>query len=75
MKKIHVRKFTPSRRLRKRFQKEIINDENLVKYNECFYVFDDAVVKKELIKKHHNDSLSEHFEAQKTLNLIQKKYF
>ena len=75
MKKIHVRKSAPSRRLRKRFQKWIINDENLVKRNECLYVLDDAVVKKKLIKKHHDDSLSEHFEAQKILNLIQRKYF
>ena len=40
-----------------------------------FYVFDDAAVKKKLIRKHHDNSLSEHFEVQKTLNLIQKKYF
>ena len=70
MKKIHVRKSAPSRRLRKRFQKWIINDESLVKRNECFYVFGDAVVKKKFIKKHHDDSLSEHFEVQKILNLI-----
>ena len=63
MKKIYVKKSASSRHLRKRFQKWIINDEDLVKCNECFYVFDDAVVKKELIKKHHNNSLSEHFEA------------
>ena len=43
--------------------------------NECFYVLDDAVVKKKLIKKYHDDSLSENFKTQKTLNLIQKKYF
>ena len=75
MKKIHVKEFTSSRRLRKRFQKWTINDENLVKRNECLYVFDNAVVKEKLIKKHYDDSLSEHFETQKTLNLIQKKYF
>ena len=75
MKKIHVRESAPSRRLRKRFQKWIINDENLVKRNECLYVLDDAVVKEKLIKKHHDDSLSEHFETQKILNLIQRKYF
>ena len=75
MKKIHVRKFASSCRLRKRFQKWIINDKNLVKCNEYFYILDDAVVKRELIKQYHNDSLSKHFEAQKILNLIQKKYF
>ena len=75
MKKIYVRKSASSRRLRKRFQKWIIDNEDLVKCNKCFYIFDDAVVRKELIKKHHDDSLSEHFGAQKILNLIQKKYF
>ena len=75
MKKIHVKKSASSRRLRKRFQKWIIDDEDLVRRNECFYVLDDAVVRKELIRKHHDNSLSEHFGAQKILNLIQKKYF
>ena len=75
MKKIHVKEFTSFRRLRKRFQKWIIDDENLIKCNECFYILDDAVVKKKLIKKHYNDSLSKHFEPQKILNLIQRKYF
>ena len=51
MKKIHVKESAPSRRLRKRFQKWTINDENLVKCNEYLYVFDDAAVKEELIKK------------------------
>ena len=75
MKKIYVKKSASSRRLRKRFQKWIINDESFVKCNECFYVLDNAVVKEKLIKKHHDDLLSEHFEIQKILNLIQKKYF
>ena len=45
------------------FKKYIINDKSFVKYNEYFYVFDDAVVKKKLIEKHHNDLLSEYFET------------
>ena len=75
MKNISVRKFVSSRRLRKRFQKWIINNKNFIKCNEWFHVFDDAVIRKELIKKHHDDLLSEHFEAQKILNLIQRTYF
>ena len=62
MKKIHVKEFASSRCVRKQFQKEIINDENLIKYNKCFYIFDDAIIRKKLIKKHYNDSLSKHFE-------------
>ena len=63
MKTFYVRKFAPSRRLRKRFKKWIINDENLVKHNECLFVSNDAIVKKKFIKKHHDDSLLEHFET------------
>ena len=63
MKKIHIRESAPSRRLRKRFQKWIINDENFVKHNECLYVLDDTAVREKLIRKHYNNSLSEHFET------------
>ena len=70
MKIFHVKKFAPSRRLRKQFKKWIVDDENLVKRNKYFYVSNNAIVKEKFIKKHHNDSLSEHFEIQKTLNLI-----
>ena len=50
MKTFHVRKFTPSCRLRKRFKKWIIDDENFVRCNECLYVSNDAIVKKNLLK-------------------------
>ena len=74
MKEFYIKKSVSSRRLRKRFKKCIINDENFVKYNKCLYISNDAVVKKKIIKKHHDNSLSRHFKIQKTLNLIQKKY-
>ena len=74
MKKFYVKEFMLFRRLRKQFKKWIINDENFVKHNEYFYVLNSAVVKKKIIKKYHDDSLSKHFEIQKILNLIQKKY-
>ena len=75
MKKVHIKKSASSRRLRKRFQKWIIDDEDLVNCNECLYVLDDATVREKLIRKHHDDSLSGHFGVQRTLNLIQKIYF
>ena len=70
MKIFYVKKFASFRRLRKRFKKWIIDDEDLVRRNECLYVSNDAIVKKKFIKKHHDDSLSKHFEIQKILNLI-----
>ena len=73
--KIHARESAPSRRLRKRFQEWAIDDEGLVRRNGCLYVPGDAAVREELIRKHHDDPLSGHFGAQKTLDLIQRKYF
>ena len=75
IKKFHIRKSASSRRLRKLFSKWIINDKIFVKYNEHFYVLDDTTVRKNFIQKHHDDLFSKHFEIQKTLNLIQRKYF
>ena len=63
IKKFHVKKFVLFRRLRKRFKKWVINDESLIKHNEYFYVLNDAIVKEKIIKKHHDDSLSKHFET------------
>ena len=53
----------------------MIDDDNLVKRNVYFYVSNDAIVKEKIIKKHYDDLLSRHFETQKTLNLIQNKYY
>ena len=74
MKTFHVKKSAPSRRLRKRFKKWTIDDKNFIKCNDYLYVSNDAAVRKKLIKKHHDNSLSEHFKIQKILNLIQRKY-
>ena len=56
-------------------KKWVINNKNFVKYNEYFYILNDAVVKEKIIKKYSDDSLSKHFRTQKTLNLIQRKYY
>ena len=50
-------------------------NKSLVKYNERLYVLENATIKKKLISKNHDDSLTRHFEIKKTLKLIQKKYY
>ena len=53
----------------------MINDENLIKRNDCSYILNDAVVKEKIIKKYYANLLLKHFKTQKTLNLIQRKYY
>ena len=62
MKTFYIKEFTSFRCLRKRFKKYIINNKNF-KYNECFYVSNNAIVKKKLIKERYDNSLLKHFES------------
>ena len=39
------------------------------------YVFKNAIVRKKFINKNHDDFLIEHFDFEKTVELLQKKYY
>ena len=39
------------------------------------FVFENSATRKKLICKNHDDSLIKHFDAEKTLKLLQKKYY
>jgi len=47
----------------------------MIKYNELLYVSEDLSVKEELLKRHHNDSLAKHFDADKINELLDRKYY
>ena len=65
-----------SRRSRKKRNKTwFINFEEFVKHNERLYVLDDEIVREEIVSKNYDDSLIDHFDVEKTLKLIQRKYF
>ena len=55
---------------RERANDWIINFENLIKHENKLYVFEDSVIKEKLICRNHDDSLTEHFDAKKTLKLF-----
>ena len=61
-------KFADSRR--ERADDWIINFENLIKHENKLYVFEDSVIKEKFICRNHDDSLTEHFDAKKTLKLF-----
>jgi hypothetical protein len=54
------------------FKWNIEND--LLRWKNKWYIFWN-LLKKELLKQNHDDSYVDHFEHEKTLNLLKKKYF
>ena len=60
---------------RRRANDWTINFENLIKHENKLFVFENSTIRKKLICRNHDDSLTEHFDAEKTLKLFQKKYY
>ena len=54
---------------RKRANDWTINFENLIKHKNKLFVFENSVIRK-LIYENYNDSLIEHFDAEKILKLF-----
>ena len=52
-----------------------INENELLRRNLAIYVSNDSVTKKEILKTHYNDFLSNHFARVWTENAIRRKYF
>ena len=47
-----------------------INLEDLIKHENKLYIFENSVIRKKFICRNHDDSLTEHFNAKKTLKLF-----
>ncbi len=47
----------------------------MIEYNEFLYVSEDLSVREKLLKRHHNDSLAKHFDADKISELLDRKYY
>ena len=60
---------------RRRANDWTINFKNLIKYENKLFVFKNLTTRKKLICRNHDDSLIEHFDAEKILKLFQKKYY
>jgi len=52
-----------------------LNSQEMIKYNESLYVSEDLSVREELLKRHHDDSLAKHFDADKIRELLNCKYY
>ncbi len=47
----------------------------LLHYKSKIYILFDEAIKNELMKLHYNDVLAEHYEVNRTINLLFKKYY
>ncbi len=47
----------------------------MIKYNESLYVSEDLSVREKLLKRHHDNSLAKHFDADKISELLDCKYY
>jgi len=47
----------------------------MIEYNESLYVLEDLSVREELLKRHHDDLLAKHFDADKISELLNCKYY
>ena len=65
-----VEKSKKSSRRRRNKSHWKLNFENFLKFKNRLYVFKDAIIKKKLISKNHDDFLIKHFDVDKTVNLI-----
>ncbi len=52
-----------------------LNSQEMIEYNESLYVSEDLSVREELLKCHHDDSLTKHFDADKISELLDRKYY
>ncbi len=52
-----------------------LNSQEMIEYNESLYVLEDLSVREELLKRHHDDLLAKHFDADKISELLNCKYY
>ncbi len=52
-----------------------LNSQEMIKYNKLLYVSENLSVREELLKRHHDDLLARHFDADKINELLDCKYY
>ncbi len=53
----------------------MFNFIELLYYKSKIYILSDEAVKNELMKLHHNDVLAKHYEVDRIINLLFRKYY
>ena len=64
-----------SKRRQTRNKKWGFDSEGLLRFDDRLYILGDTALRKELISRYYNNSLTEHFDAAKTHELLTRKYY
>ena len=62
-------------RKNKKFKSWTLDSNNILRYWHAIYVFNEASLKVEILKRCHDDFLARHFEIEKIVDLIQRKFY
>ena len=62
-------------RKNKKFKNWTLNSNNILRYWHAIYVFNEANLKIEILKRCHDDFLTRHFEIEKIVDFIQRKFY
>jgi hypothetical protein len=66
---------TSDKRQRDVFLKsDYILKNDFLKFRERYYVFEKKSLRIELLKRHHDDILTDHFDVKKTIEFFSRKY-
>ena len=52
-----------------------LNKKNLLRYFHAVYVFEKASLRFTLLRLHHDDFLTKHYDSKKTLTLLERKFY
>ena len=52
-----------------------LNKNELLRHHDKIYVFDETFVHAVLLKRYHDDELTKHLKADKTIELLARKYY
>ena len=53
----------------------VVNSRKLLLHDLTVYILSSTAVRKKLMKIHHDNSYTNHFEIEKIMNLLQRKYY
>ena len=52
-----------------------LNENEFLKHHDKIYVFDETFVQVVFLKRYHDDKLTKHLKANKTIKLFTRKYY
>ncbi len=59
----------------KSFRSDYTLNNEFLKFRDRYYVLNEESLRAKLLKRHHNDALIDHLKVDKTIELLNRKYY